>query len=66
MDGLHTYMGPLVFYHPSVEAKSCLFSVHGHGGDLATASTETGSLCHIVACLVRFGEEAKCVAGDAL
>lgn len=36
----------------------------GHGGDLATDNSETEPPHHIVTCLVRFGEEAKCVAGD--
>lgn len=56
--------GPVVFYHPSVEAKTRLLSMSGHRGDLATANSETEPPRHIVACLVRFGEEAKCVAGD--
>lgn len=63
---LHTCTRPLVFYHPSVEAMTCLLSTIVHGGDLATANTETGPPGHIVAHLVRFGEEAKCVAGDIL
>ena len=64
MARLHTCTGPLVFYQPSAEAKTCLLSVSGHGGCLAAANTETGPPCHIVACLVRFGEAAKWVAGD--
>jgi len=64
MAGLHTCTGPLAFYQPSVEAKTCLLSMTGRRGGLATANTETGPPRHMVARLVRFGEEAKCMAGD--
>lgn len=63
MAGFHTCMGPLVFHHPTVEAKTSLLSTCGHGGDLATVNTETGPPHHTVSCLVRIGEEAKCMAG---
>lgn len=59
---LHTCTSPLVFYHPSVETKPCLLSMSGHGVDLAT--TGSGPPRHIVAGLVRFGQETKCLAGD--
>lgn len=58
--GLHAYMGPLVFYHPLVEAKTHVLSVSGWGG-LSTANTETGPPRHTAACQARFGEGSKCV-----